>query len=233
MWIYFERKCKSLLPIDLYFWAMALELKLEADDFELAVWHVTEDMSYFEQKLYIHEDEKEIIEELSPRKKLEWYSSRYLLHLMSGRAARGHFIKDMHGKPFLQDSDRSISISHSNNYVAVIASKKTVGIDIQTYVQKIKRIQHKYVRKDEEPFLLNADDIKTLHIIWGAKESLYKAYGKRGLRYLEHLQLKNLDSKSEQGVFTGTIQIDEWKEAYDIFFISNSKYVLVYAKKSV
>jgi phosphopantetheinyl transferase len=212
---------------------MPIELKISKDpEIELSIWKVIEPEAYFEMKLDIHEREEEIIEKLSSRKKLEWLASRYLLHLKSGRGMRGEFVKDEHGKPHLNDSDYHVSISHSNNHISVIASKCLVGIDIQTYVSKISRIRHKFVSDEEEQYIDDSDPIKALHIIWGAKESLYKAYGMRGLGFISHIRIWSLDASSDTGTFKGRVKKDNYEQEFDLFYHLFEEYILVYAKES-
>lgn len=211
---------------------MPLELKISNDpEIELSIWKVTEPASYFKSKLNISDKEKEIIDKLSSRKRLEWLASRYLLHIMSGRAARGAFEKDVHGKPHLIDSDYHISISHSNNHICVGASRQLVGVDIQTYVSKISRIRHKFVSERESAYINEADPLNGLHIIWGAKESLYKAYGKRGLGFVSHLFVSELDTSKKEGKFKGKIKKDDYVQEFDLFYHLYEDYILVYAKE--
>jgi len=212
---------------------MPIELKLNNDsEIELSIWKVTETESYFEHKLEIHNPEEEIIDKLSNRKRLEWLSSRYLLHIMSGRELRGEFVKDEHGKPHLIDSEYHISISHSNNHISVIASKHLVGIDIQTYVSKISRIKHKFVSESEEKYIDESNPNPGLHIIWGAKESLYKAYGKRGLDFKKHIHISALNSSTPKGTFKGKVIKDDYEKNFDLFYHLFDEYILVYAKES-
>jgi phosphopantetheinyl transferase len=212
---------------------MPIELKINKDpEIELSIWKVAEPASYFESKLNIQDAEVSLLEKLSSRKKLEWLASRYLLHIMSGRSIRGSFTKDIHGKPHLNDSDHHISISHSNNHISVIASKLLVGIDIQTYVNKISRIRHKFVSELEDQYIDESSPNNALHIIWGAKESLYKAYGLRGLDFRKHIHISALDCKSSYGSFKGKIAKDDYTKEFDLFYHLFEDYVLVYAKES-
>jgi len=212
---------------------MPIELKISNDpEIELSIWKVTEESAYFSRKLEIHNEEMEIIEQLSNRKEIEWLASRYLLHIMSGRTVRGKFTKDVHGKPFLQNSESHISISHSNDHIAVIASNMVVGVDIQTFVSKISRIRHKFVSELEDQYVDESDPLRALHIIWGAKESLYKAYGKRGLRFIDHLHISDLESSGTQGKFKGKITKEELNQHFDLFYYIFDDYILVYAKES-
>ena len=211
---------------------MPLSFKMSWDpNLELSIWEVTESVDYFRSKLEIHDSEREIIEQQSHRKLLEWLSSRYLLHLMSGRKLRGKFTKDIHGKPHLEDSEYHISISHSHNLVAVVASRLLVGIDIQYFVSKIHRIQHKFVNKEELRNIPDDRMMEALHVIWGAKESLYKAYGKRSLDFKKHIHVHDLDLTEDQGTFTGVVSKGEYHKTFNITYRLSEKFALVYAKE--
>jgi len=211
---------------------MPLSFKFDEDkDIELAIWQTIEESSYFSNKLSILESEKQILEDLSDRKKCEWLSSRYLLHLMSGRVQRGRFTKDIHGKPHLEDSDFHISISHSRDLVAVIASTLLVGVDIQHFVSKIHRIRHKFTSDNELSNIPENKTLEALHIIWGAKESLYKAYGKRALDFKKNILVSGLEISSDEGVFHGRLIKDEYQKDFELAFKLFENFTVVYAKE--
>lgn len=211
---------------------MPLSFKIDTDkDIELGVWKTTEQTSYFQNKITVHNPEKSIIENLSSHKLSEWLSSRYLLHLMSGRTKRGAFIKDIHGKPHLQNSSFHVSISHSKDLVAVVASKYIVGVDIQYNVSKIHRIQHKFVNQEELTHISSANQLEALHIIWGAKESLYKAYGKRGLDFKKNIRIRDLKVTSNIGKFYGQVIKEDYNKEFIITFHLFDNHTLVYAKE--
>jgi len=213
---------------------MPLSIKIDCDeDIELAIWKTDENLNYFSPKLVIQEAEKIILGKLSERKKAEWLSSRYLLHLMSGRIHRGNFVKDIHGKPHLEDSDFHVSISHSQNLVAVIASKLLVGIDIQYFVTKIHRIQHKFVNEGELAHIPADKTLEALHIIWGAKESLYKAYGKRALDFKKNIIIRDLKVKLNKGEFFGSVVKGDYHKEFKITYNLFHNHTLVYAKEHI
>jgi phosphopantetheinyl transferase (holo-ACP synthase) len=116
--------------------------------------------------------------------------------------------------------------------VSVIASKYLVGIDIQHYVPKIYRIQHKFVNEDELAYIPEDKSLEALHVIWGAKESLYKAYGKRKLDFKRNILIKGLDISQDQGEFQGTVIKGEYNKNFHLKFYLFKKYALVYAKES-
>lgn len=65
-----------------------------------------------------------------------------MLYIIRGRdySKRFKVEKDFNGKPYLINSNKYISISHTDNYTIVIISKKNVGIDIE----KIKKIRPEF-----------------------------------------------------------------------------------------
>lgn len=196
---------------------------------EVGIWRIDETESYFHARLDLHAAERAEIEQLNDRKRLEWLASRYLLHLMSGRLVRGACLKDVHGKPYLQDSDYHISMSHSRDLVSVIASPDPVGVDIQVMVSKIRRIAHKYLTDQELQRIDSDHEMDVLHVLWGAKECLYKAYGKRGLDFRQHIWTDPVVYDPLGCQLIGGYQKDSAEATFDIFARLVSNYMLVYA----
>lgn len=81
------------------------------------------------------------------------------------------------GKPFIAGHPQwHISISHAANLIAVyISEKKAVGIDIEQENTMILKARSHFINPRE------ASDFPTLglrqlHLIWGAKEAIFKHY---------------------------------------------------------
>jgi phosphopantetheinyl transferase len=93
-------------------------------------------------------------------------------------------IYDAFGKPHLKDG-KYISITHSFTFSGIIISENTpVGIDIEKQRDKITKIAHKFTPFEEYKTIANHDAlVSKLTIVWGAKESLYKIYGKKKLLF--------------------------------------------------
>lgn len=193
-----------------------------------AIWQVTESVDYFLKKLTLHDKEMLEIATLKSRKKTEWLSSRYLLHLLSGRTHRGACLKDEYGKPFLEGSDYQISISHSDDYVAVIGSPLNVGIDIQSITPKIEKIAAKFIRNDEFEFIPNAGAMWYFHTIWGAKEAMYKAYGKKGVKFKENMKVLPFIFKSEGFYFEGYLDAQNYNAKFQLYCKIIENLILVY-----
>lgn len=197
---------------------------------EWAVWQTTETEEFFRSALTLHEEEMREIDVLNDRKKYEWLSSRYLLHMLSGREIRGACLKDEYGKPYLTNSDYFISLSHSRDMVAAIASPQVCGIDIQYKVDKIYRIKDRFVSDREKETCFNGQDENTvLHVLWGAKESMYKGYGKKGLDFRSQMQVEAFDITNGYGKTTGKVTTGETEQYYDLRFRILQDLVIVYA----
>jgi len=139
-------------------------------------------------------------------------------------------VYDENGKPHLKDG-KFISITHSHNFTAIIISAmEEVGIDIEMQRDKILRIAHKFTPFEEYKTLANtAAVVRKLTIVWGAKESLYKIYGHKGLSFLEHIDVQDFlfdDYKTTaQIVFKGKLS------NYKIEFLEFEEFTCVYATR--
>ena len=89
-----------------------------------------------------------------------------------------------YGKPFFIDrTDIHFSISHSEEYVAVVLSDREVGIDIQQVKAVKPGLIQKLCDESEQRYVLNSDNQdKAFITLWALKESYIKAIGK-GMSY--------------------------------------------------
>ena len=204
------------------------------DNATLGAWSIEEEEDYFHYELVINKEEDELLAKMKGRRKLEWLSSRYLIHLMTQRKERAIILKDDYGKPYIHDSEHFISFSHSHGIAVAIASEKPVGIDVQFIVPKITRIQHKFVNEKELTFINNLPNSKrldALHIIWGAKESLYKAYGKRSLDFKGHMNTSPFSWDEDFTEFHGEITKGDYSAQFNIMAEKINNHILVYAEE--
>ncbi|TXD51563.1 MULTISPECIES: 4'-phosphopantetheinyl transferase family protein [unclassified Polaribacter] len=135
---------------------------------------------------------------------------------------------DEFGKPHLKDG-KFISITHSFTFTAIIVSDDApVGIDIEKQREKILKIAHKFTPFEEYKTIANVDAlISKLTIVWGAKESLYKIYGKKKLRFLHHIYIEDFKFADEKTI--GSIRFDGKEASYAIEFLEFEGFTCVYA----
>jgi len=202
---------------------------------QLGVWRIEEDEEYFMEGLALKPREMELLSGMKGRRSIEWLSSRHLIHRMSKRLDRAVILKDQHGKPFIDDSDHHISFSHSHGMSAAIASKVLVGIDIQFIVSKIDRIAPKFMNDkewDRLSYIENKKHIEVMHIIWGAKESLFKAYGKKSVDFKCHMDIIVKEWKGARIHFDGRFEKEDYQANFKLEAMKIDSHILVYAQEN-
>lgn len=201
----------------------------EQSDYKVGVWLNSEAMSYFEANLDLFPEEINEIQNLNGKKLLEWYSSRNLLHFLSGRTRRVPCVKDDNGKPYLIGYNQYVSLSHSHECTAAIIYSDHCGIDIQKKSDKITAIQKKFVSETEvaEHKIL---DLLHLHIIWGSKESMFKLYGKGGVDFKKHLLVSPFNIAD--GRCKGMIHIENYRLTTQLHFYDIEGYILVHTSEN-
>ncbi len=195
----------------------------------LGIWQNNEPVAFFEEKIDLYPAELHEIAGLKDRKRLEWFSSRYILHLMSEREVRGACLKDEYGKPYLENSEYHISMSHSHELTAVIASTALVGVDIQYKVEKITRITGRVLSESELDDLQKIYSLDAIHVYWGAKEAMYKIYGRKEIDFRKELFVDSFDIQNGWVRTTGKIIKNGIKTECMICAQVLEDYVLVYA----
>jgi phosphopantetheinyl transferase len=202
--------------------------KWELNDTQIGVWQIDEPVEWFRTQLLLSASEEEEIATLNERKRLEWLAGRWLLHVLLGDDDRKISLKDEFGKPSILGSSLHISLSHSADKAAVIISSKSVGIDIQYFTEKIKRIERKFMREEESACLSANNETPHLHVFWGAKESLYKAYGKKELDFRKHILISPFEYDLNMRIAKGRVQKEDFSESYTIYYTVLEKFSLSY-----
>lgn len=190
----------------------------------LGVWRIKESEQELRNRLELFPDEIERLATIKGEgRRIEWLAARLLTHHLLGGDQRLPMVKDQYGKPYIEGLGRYISLSHSDEMAAVVVSNVPCGVDIQVPVEKIKRLAPKYCSTKEFKSIYGSKAMQTMHIIWGAKECMYKAYGKRELDYRKHLYVHDAISLMEQPSY-GRLKKNKLLKEYDI----GAEYVLDY-----
>ncbi|MBM3401868.1 MAG: 4'-phosphopantetheinyl transferase superfamily protein [Bacteroidetes bacterium] len=186
---------------------MALAYHREIDqNTSFAIWKIEESAEELLTQLQLKEHELSYLDTLNKGKRnLHWLSTRVLLRRMMDTDKYIDCKIDSNGKPYLNNFPHHISLSHSYDYAAVMISKtKAVGIDIELIKDKIERIAHKFLNKDELDFIQDSNRVEHLYVCWCAKEAIYKLHGKRNISFLEHITLDPFDFMGS-GKFTANL----------------------------
>ncbi len=195
---------------------------------ELEIWEIEETEAFFLDLMNLSNEETKHLEVITGYRRVEWLAGRYLLKQNVREISNGICAIDDAGKPFLEDTDLQFSLSHSNGRVALLLSKKQVGVDIQRIQPKITRIAHKFISEAEWKSVTPDFEIEAMHILWGAKEALYKAYGKRQLEFIDHILIEPFDP-TFVGKTTGRVEKEGYIEHYDIKYEIADAFALITA----
>lgn len=189
----------------------------------LALWKIEEPEEVLLAGLQLKQHELDFLASLNNGKRLlHWLSTRLLLRTMLNTADYIDCRMDGHGKPYLVNSDYSISLSHSYDYAAVMIGKdRSVGVDIELIKPKIHRIQQKFLSSSELEQLDVKDNTDGLYVCWCVKEAVYKWYGKKGLEFRKHIHIQPFELKNE-GTLTVIVILPEGQRTLTVSYIKTA-----------
>jgi phosphopantetheinyl transferase len=169
----------------------------------LGIWKIEETEEFFKRNVPQHRHVTH------PHKRLQHLAGRFLLQFLFPDFPYALIQIADTRKPFLPGEQYHFSISHCGDYAAVIVSKdKRVGVDIEIPVDTILRIQYKFLSAEErqlfnlsfpDPIAIGSgpDSYRVPTLLWSAKESVFKWYGKGSVDFREHIQLKKIHTDKE------------------------------------
>lgn len=163
-------------------------------------------------------------------RKQEWLAVRVLLKtLLNGREKEIAYYPS--GRPYLKDGSAHISISHTRGYVAVALHPcREVGMDIEQYGERVRKVAARFVRTDEVPGSLRGDEVYGLLIHWSAKETLFKLIDKEGVDLLRHLRIFPF-ALQDKGSFEAREYRTKQQNFYRVHYFAHPDFVLTWAIK--
>lgn len=207
---------------------MPLYKRIEVSNFtRVFVWKIEESLTDLLSDIQLTQDSESRIYSMRSEIHQKGHASVRQLLKVAGYSDTD-LIYDGFGKPHLVDGN-FISISHSFSFSGIIISaEKPVGIDIEKQRDKIVNIAHKFTSLEDYKNITNRHTlISKLTIVWGAKESLYKIYGKKKLLFLHHIHIRDFEITAGQTI--GEICYEETISTHIIYFLEFEGYVCVYA----
>lgn len=209
---------------------LILSQKINESTF-LGVWKIIETSEILKLQLELDEnDEKYFGEFGNELRKKHWLSYRLILQeLLKAKTIK--IIYNEYGKPFIPSFKGYFSVSHSGDFAAAIVSyEMPVGIDIEKIRDRIERVTERFLNKEELDQAGNSNRLEKLHICWGAKESLYKLYGKPDVDFQKDLLIEPFDYLCiGEGACRATMNTPEGLGFYSIFYRKIEDYIMVYA----
>lgn len=126
------------------------------------------------------------IQSLNEIKQKQSIAVRALLHRILTDCFNGLSVSslniDANGKPYLENSNLYISLTHSGDYVGCAVSNNTVGIDIEKIRPVNEKTVHRVCSESEKDAIKSYADFIG---IWTLKEAYVKATGETNCKFSE------------------------------------------------
>lgn len=164
---------------------------------ELGIWHITESVDELLKYLYLNKEEFATLYSFkSEKRKKQWMSYRALIRTIVQTDFIYRIYYDENNKPYLVNPTRSISVSHTDNYSAVLINENVNeirGLDVERLSEKAFRNKSKFLT-DEEINLLPIDNLYFYStLFWSAKESVYKKSNIPNIFLKSNIKIENID----------------------------------------
>lgn len=152
------------------------------------LWQISEPEEFFWSRLQLLPDDAASIRALkTPFRRLERLACRAALAQLSPNAAAPVTYDDK-GAPAVPAA--FISFSHCKNFAAAARSTQSpVGIDVEPISDRILNLHSRFVNEEEKRFF-NIRDPRHLHLIWGAKEAMYKCVPNPPADFLNRMSVR-------------------------------------------
>lgn len=194
---------------------MPIVLENEGSFHRLLVWESIESLDeLFELAVVDAKRKAEVRAFKSLNRQREVLSVRVALKKMLGDKCPA-ILYNSNGKPSLADG-AFISISHTGNLIALLVSdKKNVGVDIEMIRTSIVRLSTKFISDEEKEWVGTNPTLDQLHLVWGAKEVLFKLYGLGHVDFKKDLKVLPFDL-SKGSTLLASITKEKIKKDYVI-----------------
>ena len=192
----------------------------------VGLWSLTEHYGdLFQRVVDFGFDVSAQIDYKSELKREQWLAARCLLKEMDSTINEIYY--DEMGAPNL-DNGIHVSLSHSHHMIAAIIDKHNkVGIDIQHLSPKIEKIKKKFCSQEELAWTVGSSELEKLHIIWSAKESIYKWARKSGLIFKKEISLQPFEL-DDFGDLNASVFLDGKWHGIQLKYEIIEDYTLVY-----
>lgn len=193
---------------------MPLFFSQDENNFQIAIWKMDEEVDELMRLASLSEADIEKVNSFThTARKKEWICIRMLLKKLNRSYSIGYHES---GKPFPENADEHISISHTKEYAGLIISdSNSVGIDLERIHPRIEKIAHKFVSEEEEKFVSGKNSLEKHFVIWGVKEVLFKMHSIGEIVFKEHLEVFPFDFSSS-GIVEAKISKGTFQKKYSL-----------------
>ena len=212
---------------------MGIYLKRKLNNYSsIGIWEISESVDVLYSQLILNEEEQQLYNSFkNDVRRLHWLSYRNLLKELVPSDEYSYVVYDEYGKPYMANELHLLSVAHSGKFSAAIISKRSpVGIDIERIHPKIEKIVSKFLSPAEISQITVANRLEQLYVYWGAKEALYKLYGKKQLIFEEDIMINSF-TYTEKGELEARIITEEINKKYSLYYEKIEDYMLVFVEE--
>ncbi len=191
-----------------------------SNNISLSIWSIEESLDFFLSNLRLTKNCEQRLDKLkSDEMKKQFLAVRKLIQLNG--ISLDSLSYSSEGIPFL-NTEKNISISHTEGFSAIAISPKPVGIDIQDFRDKILSISKKFINSNERD-LIDPSSIKELTLVWCIKEATYKVHRKPGLDFKDEIKIQSISNNLSHS----TVEVEKLDKKYffESFNITESDYI--------
>lgn len=209
---------------------MALFLTKDLDDpahSRVGVWKITESEAELRTMTSIPSDELEEISYIKNESlRKQRLAVRALLDAMFDEKV--YLSHHDNGKPYIENNAINISITHTDQYVAVILNDEDeVGIDCESLNRDFSAVEKKALSEEEIGNLEDEQKNEQLAIYWCAKEAIFKLTSQYDVDFAEQIQIDGFRYRDE-GELTATFtDKDGYEQELNLYYFTFDRHVLV------
>ena len=153
-------------------------------NYKVGIWEFTQDEFNLEQCKGIHPDyHNDFLNYKNENRKWQIFATKQLFNEL----INNEILISKAGIPYIKESKKEISITHTQNIIAIIIADFPCGIDLEQNNRNTLKIKHKFNNKED---FNDGDNLKELLKKWCIKEVLYKIRKDNTVLFNDHLFVK-------------------------------------------
>ena len=209
---------------------MALFLTKDLDDpahSRVGVWKITESEAELRTMTSIPSDE---LEEISYIKNESLRKQRLAVRALLDAMFEEKVYLSHHdnGKPYIENNAINISITHADQYVAVILNEEDeVGIDCESLNRDFSAVEKKALSDEEIGDLEDEQKNEQLAIYWCAKEAIFKLTSQYDVDFAEQIQIDGFRYRNEGELSATFTDKDGYEQELNRYYFTFDRHVLV------
>jgi len=204
---------------------MPLLLNQYENSFRLALWKLTEDVDFFENKAHLSTADIKLYKKISNEtRKKEWLAVRILLNDVLGFWPNISYMET--GKPILNNHTRHLSISHSREMVGILlCTSPYAGIDIEKTTRNIDKVLTRFLSPKELENIQSCQNPFCKIIHWCAKEAIFKSINEPNIDFSSQIKIERI---VEDGTIFGRFISEKNEFTLDLKYMTIDEHLIVW-----